>query len=446
LTHRVGARLFLLLAGTALAAFVRVKPLSAQRQSGPEQPLALQAALQRALANNPELRATRADTGLALAQLVGSRLRPNPALALEYLSNGDGRISLTQDLQLWGLRGARIRAASLEQERARSSALDAARVLRREVVTTYRDLLFQQERAALLDSLVQLNQRIVRASQLAFEQGFGSELDSRLSTATFQQSLIERDAVLREAELQQIQLAWLLGDSLTTRYRLTDSLPTDALGSVITQPRGEGPTQGVRYDPVPAGLDSLVQLALSRRPDILAAQFDAQAQEASVAAAQAAGKATVAIGAIYGRNLDDVGSATGPTTITDHGIGLGMVIGLPVRSRNQGEILRTQYASAAARLRLASVRLTVERDVRVAVGRLALASSRIETLRRVVLPASQGALRLAETAFGRGQLNIFQVLQVQRTYADATTALLDATREFAAALSDLEAALADPVP
>ncbi len=90
--------------------------------------LSLADATARALANNLDLRAARADTGLARAQLIGSRLRPNPALALQYQTTGertaaglegDMSVSLTQDLQLWGVRGSRIRAAGLEAERTR---------------------------------------------------------------------------------------------------------------------------------------------------------------------------------------------------------------------------------------------------------------------------------------------------------------------------------------
>jgi outer membrane protein TolC len=79
------------------------------------------------------------------------------------------------------------------------------------------------------------------------------------------------------------------------------------------------------------------------------------------------------------------------------------------------------------------------------VAGVALAASQLETLRRIVLPTNQSALRIAAAAFGRGQVNIFQVLQVQRTYADATTALLDASRRYATSLADLEAAVGAPV-
>ncbi|MEP7227879.1 MAG: TolC family protein, partial [Gemmatimonadales bacterium] len=188
-------------AGTSLLAAILVGlcgqygAAAAQQTSAParaDRPLALLEAMNRALTSNLELRVSRADTGFAQAELVGSRLRPNPSLAVEYLTTGDGRVSLTQDLQLWGVRGYRIRAARLGQERARYSAEDAARLVRRDVARIYRELVFQQERMALLDSLARVNQRISRVAQAAFEQGLGSELDSRLSYTTYQQSLLDR--------------------------------------------------------------------------------------------------------------------------------------------------------------------------------------------------------------------------------------------------------------
>lgn len=434
----IGLALFWMLVGGPAILSAQGAPRSGER------PLALAEATARALANNIELRVTRADTGLALAELVGSRLRPNPSLAVEYLSNGDGRVSLTQDLQLWGVRGYRIRAAKLGQERTRFAALDAERRVRQEVTAAYRELLFLDQRVALLDSLARLNERVARVAKLAFQQGLGSELDDRLSLATYQQSLLDRDAAARELEAGQIDLARLLGDSLTTVYRLTDSLPAAGLRFLLAS-SVDSSTAPVRYAVDQPRLDSLIQRAMGQRPDLHAAQYDVNAQRATLAAAQAAGKPTVAVGAIYGRTRDDVATAGTTQSTADNGFGLGLVVGLPFGNRNQGEVARARFAGEAATLRLANVRQTVERDIRVAVARVALAASQLETLRRIVLPTNQSALRIAAAAFGRGQVNIFQVLQVQRTYADATTALLDASRRYATSLADLEAAVGAPV-
>lgn len=430
------------LAGRAVAA-----PAQAPGPPRADLPLTLQEATSRALTNNLELRVSRTDTGFARAELVGSRLRPNPSLAAEYLSTGDGRVSVTQDLQLWGLRGYRIRAAELGRERAQYTAEDAARLVRRDVVHSYRELLYQQERIALLDSLAQVNERISRVAKAAFEQGLGSELDSRLSYTTYQQALLDRDAAAREADVQQVELARLLGDSLTARYRLTDSLPAAGMRFLTAAYTDSASSRPVRFEPNESGVDSLVQLALANRPDLRAAELDVEAQQASLAAARAAGKPTLALGAIYGRSSDAVGLDAGGREISngENGVGVGLVIGLPFANRNQGEVLRARFAGEAASLRQASLTRTLERDVRVALGRVALASSRVETLRRVILPSSQGALRVAETAFGRGQVNILAVLQVQRTYNESTTALLDGLRELATGLADLEAAVGAPV-
>ena len=425
-------------------------PAAAQAPDPPRdaEPLTLQEALGRASAGNLELRISRADTGFARAELVGSRLRPNPSLAMEYVSTGDGRVSLTQDLQLWGVRGYRIRAAELGRERARYTADDAARLVRRDVARSYRELLYEQERVALLDSLARVNERISRVAKTAFEQGLGSELDSRLSYTTYQASLLDRDAAAREVDLQQVELARLLGDSLTARYRLTDSLSAAGLRFLTASYADTTSSRPVRFVPSEPGLDSLMRIAVASRPDLRAAELDVQAQQASLAAARAAGKPTLAVGAIYSRSSDAVGVTGGGLEVSsgENGVGVGLVLGLPFTNRNQGEVLRAQVAGQAASLRRASLRQALERDIRVSLGRVALASSRIETLRQVILPSSRAALRVAETAFGRGQVNIFEVLQVQRTYNENTTALLDGMRELATGMADLEAAVGVPVP
>lgn len=440
------------LGSAAVALLLIGRPLAGQSAASapPVAELSLNEATTRALANNLDLRAARADTGLARGQLVGSRLRPNPALALQYQTTGDrnaagleadASISLTQDLQLWGVRSDRIRAASLEVERTRYNALDATRRLRRDVAASYRELLFLEQRAALLDSLARVNDRIARAAQLAFQQGLGSELDARLSAAAWQQSLLDRDGARREYSVTQVEFAKLLGDSLTATYRLTDSLPPSNLRFLTVRASDAAPDGAVRFDVDDAGVDSLVRLALTQRPDVRAAEYGVDAQAATLAAARAAGKPTVAIGALYNRSRDNFTLGTQQGSNFDRAVGLGLVIGLPVFNRNQGEVAQAQFGGVAAGLRLASARQTVERDVRVAVQRVALAASQVETLRQSILPANAAALRIAEAAFGRGQANIFQVLQVQRAYVESTTGLLAATRAYAQALADLEAAV-----
>lgn len=437
-----------------LALLVLSRSVTAQSASPRANDLSLGEATARALANNLDLRVARADTGLARAQLIGSRLRPNPALALQYQTTGDrsaagleadASVSLTQDLQLWGARSNRIRAAILEAERTRYTALDVARRVRREVAASYRELLFLEQRAALLDSLARLNDRIGRAAQLAFQQGLGSELDVRLSAAARQQSLLDRDGALREYSMTQVEFAKLLGDSLTATYSLTDSLAPARL-RFLTVRSDTGASGAIRFDLDEAGLDSLVRLALSQRPDVRAAEYDVDAQQATLVAARAVGKPTVAIGALFSQTRDNFTLGAQQGSNLDRAIGVGLIIGLPLFNRNQGEVAQAQFGGVAAGLRLASARQTVERDVRVAVQRVALAASQVETLRQSILPSNAGALRIVEAAFGRGQANIFQVLQVQRAYVESTTGLLDAMRQYATALADLDAATDTSLP
>lgn len=445
------------LGAAVLGGCIPLHPLAAQGTApapSVDQPLSLAEAMSRALASNLELRVARSDTGLARSQLIGSRLRPNPALSLQFQTTGDNgpaglesdaSVSLTQDLQLWGLRGKRIRAASLEVERSRYGAAAVERTLRRDVAASYRDLVFQQLRVAILDSLARVTSRIARAAQLAFTQGLGSELDTRVSAASWGQAELDRDAAAREFDIQQVQLARLLGDSLTSRYDLTDSLPAAGLRFLARQTSATAAPKAVRYELDQASLDSLIQLALSRRPDLRAAEKEVEVQQASLGAARAAGKPTVAVGALYSRSRDNFEVAGQPESDLDNVFGLGAVIGLPFLNRNQGEIARAQAAEAGAVIRVANTRQAVERDVRVAAQQAALAASRMETLQQAILPANQAGLRIAETAFSRGQVNILQVLQVQRGYVESTTALLEATRQLATALADLEAAVGEPV-
>ena len=441
--------------------------IAAPAQMAAPAELSLPEATRRAIESNLALRSVRADTGLARAQLIGSRLLPNPSVLVQYQTTGDrtaaglesgATFSLTQDLQLWGIRSSRIRVAELEQQRIFLAVSETERLVRREVAASYRALLFQQQRIALVDSLGRLDRRIARAARAAFQQGVGSEIDVRLSEAAWAQSLLDGDRAVREYEIEQINLAQLLGDSLRASYRLTDSLPPrelrlltpramagaaerDAAGGA---PDGLGATI-VRYDVAVADVDSLVRIALAHRPDVRAAETEVAVQQALLSAAQAAGKPTLAVSGLVNHVRDNfsIGGQEGSNHNTF--IGAGLLVGLPIGNRNQGEIARAQFGGAAASIRLASVRQLVERDVRVAAQRVALAASQVEALRAQILPSRMAALRLTESAFGRGQASIFQVLVVQRAYVESSTGLLESMRQYLVAVGDLEAAIGQPV-
>lgn len=448
---------------TALAALIAALAVPPPRAAGAQPTaraealrpvtLSLAEATSRALSRNLDLRLARTDTGFALAQLIGSQLRPNPSVGLQTETTGDASpaglegtttISITQDLQLWGVRNNRIREASLERQRARYAARDAERLVRREVTTRYRELVFQRQRAVLLDSLARLNGRVARAADLAYQQALGSELDARLSETVTQQALLDRDRAVREYDIERIQFAQLLGDSPGTVYSLTDSLPASSVGFLV-QRSPATPANTIQLDLAEAGVDSLMRVALAARPDLRAAEYAVQASAATLAAARSVARPPVAVGGLLSRSRDNFAVGAQQGTNVSQRIGIGVIIGLPVNNRNQGAIARAEFAGTAASLRLASIRLTVERDVRVAAERVALAASEVETFRRRIVPTSSAALRLAEVAFGRGQASIFQVLQVQRTYVEASTGLLDALRRYAAALTDLDAAVGHPV-
>lgn len=416
--------------------------------------LSLAEALSRAASNNPELLVARTDTGIARAELIGSRLRPNPSLSFQYQTTdwrattgaeSQVNLAITQDLQLWGIRSKRVRLATLEQQRATFSVRDAERVLRREVTTSYRELLFQQERVALLDSTARLNARIARAAQLAFEQGLGSELDLRLASTAMQQSRLDYDRALREYDIEQVRFARFLGDSLNGKYQLTDSLPSTAPAVLAVRTGAGDASTAESFSIGEAETDSLVRMAMAQRPDVRAAQSALDASEVALALALAGSKPTLAIGGLLSRTRDNFTAGAPWGNGVRQALGIGMVVGLPVLSRNQGGIAQAEVAGAAAKLRVASTRLLVERDVRVAAQRVALMASQVAALRRTILPANTASLRLAEAAFARGQTSIFQVLQVQRLYAEATTALLDALRQYAVAVNDLEAAVGQPL-
>src|SRR5713101_9714884 len=92
----------------------------------------------RALADNPELQATRAEVDAAHGRLRQAGLRPNPMLDLGVQKNVAGpdnnlTASVTVPLDLNGRKAGRVGVAERELEMKRTQVADRARRLRAEV-------------------------------------------------------------------------------------------------------------------------------------------------------------------------------------------------------------------------------------------------------------------------------------------------------------------------
>jgi outer membrane protein TolC len=358
----------------------------------PTQPLDMDEVAMIAVVNNPDLKATRDQAGVAGAQAFNAGLLPNPQVAVDYgiLTGGPGTANsflfgLTQDIVPLLTRAARKAGASASAESARL------------------DVLWQEWQVVSQARLL-----FVRAVELA-QQRSVAEASRQLFDARYQRSSnamkIGNETLptvvsdLSALQGVETQLHDLDQQMLKNRHDL------NALLGLAPEARLDL-AETASVPPIDAGkLAAILPELARRRPDLLALAFGYEAQEQKVRQA--------IIEQFPGLSI---GTNRASDTTAVHTQGLSISISLPIFNHNQGNIaierttrqrLRDEYQARLDTAYGAAARLVTE-----------------QTLLEQQYKASRAGIRqledaaaVTDRAFATGNLD-------ERSYVDLRAALL----------------------
>jgi len=372
----------------------------------------LQALEQAALADNPDLLATRArlDQAAAVARKTGAQLLPQVDAGLSRQeSDGTrsyvGSLAASYELDLWG--GLQAETESARQAwLASREALDAAAVsLTAEVADTWYQLIEQTGQIELLSEQQQTNRQMLELVELRFDRGKVQATD-----VLQQRQLIESFEVqLAEARAQQAvlrhQLKALLGQSPTTPGI---SLPT---GELITLP------------PLPA--TGLPARLVQQRPDVREAFHTLRAAEADIAKAVADRFPSISLSATL------TSTAGGLSGLFDDWVRVlaAELLG-PVFDGGQrrAEVERTRAAARAALHDYSSVVINALTEVENALARESQQSLQLQSLERQ-LQLTGEVVERARFNYTKGSVDYLTVLDALRTHQGLQRDQLTARRQ-----------------
>lgn len=360
-------------------------------------PLAESEIVRLALANNPDLKAVRAQLGVAEAQSLQAGLLPNPSINASYtpVLSGPGvtpawTAGFTEDLRSLITLSARRRSAAAAARQISATVLwqewQIAGKVRLLVVQTGGDARLA---TTLAGARHLLDQRYRRTRQ-AVKTG-----DADLT------SLSPDLAALGDVDKQIDDLA---------RQRQTHRHDLNALlglrPDVAIQVAPSGNPAAIDPRAVQTAIDSLP----NRRPDLIALRFGYAAQDAKVRSA-----------ILSQFPMFNVGLTGGSDTSNVRTIGPQITLELPIFDRNQGNIAieraTRQQLHAEFRSRIA----TAEGEASALVDDIALTRRQLPALRSRTAEARRMASQ-AEAAFAAGNLN-------ERAYVDFIAARLARQQE-----------------
>ena len=396
--------------------------------------LTLDEAIQMALQHNHNLLAARTTIPQAEAEETTANLRPNPSLFAdwEYLplgspahqnpniygghstsdylhDNTEGDIGLSYLLERGKKRQHRLQAAKDITAQTRSLVTDNERGLTFSVASLFVSVQLAQSTIELAEKDLKSFQKTVELGELRFNKGAISEDDY----LKIKLQLLQFETDYQQAELAKIQalsdLRQLLGyESVSADYDVA------------------GPFD---YQPLNGNLEDFQLKALQNRPDLRAAQQGVTAAKSQYELQRAIGKPDVTVQGNYS-HVNAINAATVYGSIP-----------LPIFNRNQGEIARTRLAIIQAQEQEKATNGQALTDVRDAYGGLRVSDRIVQLYRSGYLEVAQKDRDIAEYAYQRGAVSLFDFLDAERNYRATQLAYRQALASYLLALEQLRQAV-----
>jgi len=385
-----------------------------------------------ALAQNPDLQATRAGVDVAQGRLRQAGLRPNPMLDLgvqESVTGPDNNItaSLTLPLDLNGRKAGRVGVAAHELELKRAQVAERERQLRAEVRMKAGELLATQRNLRFTQELLRVNQDALSLLRARVARGAVPPLEANLL-------LVEVNHLDTSYHLLQSQV-----EVLTLQLKIRVGFGPEA--PLVLQ--GE-------LHPVPLEFDRQEGLtrALAARSDLMAARAEMAMAEASILKERAEGRWDASVNVGYMRQemgyhllgLTEQGE-TQPIQGIFHYVGGGVTIMLPLRNRNQGNIAAAMAETTAAQRRLAFVLLSVRQEVTAAFVQYEATQRALEIYTQGVREVARQNLEVVRKTYELGRTSLLDLIAEQRRYIDIETGYTDVLKQVYEAAVDIERAV-----
>jgi cobalt-zinc-cadmium efflux system outer membrane protein len=389
----------------------------------------------RALTENLELRAARAEVDAAKGRLQQAGLRPNPMLDLGGQQNVTGpdhnvMVGLTVPLDLNGRKAGRVAVAERELELKRAQIAERERRLRAEVRLKAGEVLAAARNLRFMEELLDINRQALTLLQERVRTGAAPPLEGSLLLV----EVNRLDAGRRSQESRLQVLTLQLRAMVNVEPETPLSVNGDLSDVIVASPRDQG-----------------VERALEGRPDLGMARADLGMARARIQKEEADGRWDASVNVGYQRQdfgfpLNGLTDRGGTRPIQDvfHMVGGGLTITLPVRNRNQGNVAASVAEATAAERRLEFMRLVIRQEVAAAYTQHAAAQQSLEIYARGVRDVARQNLDVVRQSYQLGRVPLLDVIAEQRRYIEIETGYTDSLKQVYDGAVEIERAIGTP--
>lgn len=403
---------------------------------GSETPLSAEMAVERALANSPDLSADIEEIKGLHEAADKMALLSNPVLELEagtgaFTNSPDEQrasIAIFQEIPL-SATGSRRRAVARAEAQAAQLRLEYRRLqLTDQVRRAWSGAALAAQLLERGRSQTVIAETLHAIARERFDAGDLPEFEVQLAAMERTRQLLYQTELEAELLASRRQLALLMG--LAGEQELPDLAP-------VTVPQ-----------PISLTDEQLLALVQKRRPDLLAQNKETERDQAALelAKAEAIPGLTVGISYSHERSSQNSYDLNGGALVisrertADRTLGLKLSLPIPFFNRNQTEIAKARGRVGANQHRMTSTLLTMTTELRDLLTRHRLALTALELHRTALGPVARENLKIQETAFKLGEIGIQAVLDEKRRLAQQEEAELKALQMAIETYSRLEAA------
>ena len=423
--------------------------------------LTVDKAVSLALLNNPAFQSLFLDIGVSRADLVQSSLFTNPTLSFGgLLPEGGGRSRLTasgaqQIVDLWQI-PVRKKIAQDQLDQTVLAIAFRATTLTAEVKSQYYRVLALQQAESITQRYVKLVEETVDLVRRRFEAGEASFFDVNLAKENVVDARLELVDLERQRRVAEAGLVHMMGLS----RRLQQCTYADQLPELTS---------------LGADYGTLLSLADSQRLDAQVASWKVNAADEEIVREYLRIFPDITLGfdferiesrALPGRTIladtarDSVaaGTLTAPTIqsrgqrnlergqIIDSVLGPAIAATLPIMDQNQAQIAKARVRALQARKDQNDVLDLIAEQVREA---LAVAESSAELVRMYEeegVPQARENVDGSRSVFQAGEQNVLVLIEAQEVLIRRQLANVNARRDLASALAQLESAIGGRLP
>lgn len=369
--------------------------------------------------------AEKYNVDIAVANVQAAKVFNDPELSVDYGNNQDWymqmgqslEVGLSYDLDLGGVRRARIRTAKSEQQIAEASVAAYLSNLRLEAAEAWSNAWKLQQDCRVLEAAVRDMKQIAQGDSIRLSVGDVGRTDAtqtRLEAQTLEGELI---ALKAECQNAMMALSFMCGSEQPVSIA-DEELPKTFL---------------------PFKEEEVCRLAEANRADLKAAELGQTLSENNLRLVKASRRMEMSLSLGYSYNTE-VRNEIAPAP-KFNGLSIGVAIPLKFSSFNRGERRAAEYQVRQSQKYYESALMQVHMEAAQAYNSARAANDVLRKYDGTLLKDARDIVESRKVGYQQGESSLIEFLAAQQTYREVMQAYVEACCNQFMGQKQLEAAI-----